>query len=332
MPVAKACRLEHRRHSVRDGTVCGIMHVLHCPEATGGTSERNAFEQPQHEDRRDDDRAGAGEESPEAPHHGAHQRDGARALVWRQAHDEWLRGEAAERRVFEHQSHQEDHENRHDVHEEDDEPCVLFKERIGKHQIYGEARRAGCERDEHAYEHALTGIRQCARGSQAGKVAAKAYDYGQERAPVQSERPHGAVHDESRARQIPAVLQEGQQYEHDAHRRDERGDGDDAVEQSVDDEGMEPAVCCAWPEQAKAPIDPGLAPAAHGHVEPILRGAGKRGGCLEHREHDDEEHDDAPHRMEQHLVNAVGQRQPALAAHADIGQHACRPFETFVAA
>ena len=173
-------------------------------------------------------------------------------------------------------------------------------------------------------------IRQGARGGQCGKVAAESDDDRQERAAVQSQRAHRTVHNERGAGQIARVLEHRQQQEHDAHHRNERQHGDHAVQHAVHQQRIQPAVGRGRTEQSEQPVDTIGAPSAHRHVEPVLHRACQRGGRLEDRVHDRQKDQNAEHGMEQHPVDAVGQRRLVGCLEVEPTKHTRSPVEARV--
>ena len=92
----------------------------------------------------------------------------------------------------------------------------------------------------------------------------------------------------------------------------------------------QPAAAHGWSEQAEQQVESICAPSAEGHVNPILHGAGERGGGLEHDEQHRKEDEDANHGVQQHAVDAVGQGDVVDRMHVEAAQYAGGPVESCV--
>ncbi len=95
---------------------------------------------------------------------------------------------------------------------------------------------------------------------------------------------------------------------------------------------MEPGLRRLRAEPREHHVDERGEPIAHRSVDPVLRRARERGGCLEHAEHNRQEDEDAEHRVQQHAVDAVRERHTVARVGAQAVQHAHRPVEAFVGA
>ena len=208
MPVAEPRRCEHRCDRVGHHAVHRIVYILDLAERPGSGRRRDALQHPQRHDHRHDNRTGPAHETPQPPQHRTDEHDQPRALVRRQAHRERFGLQTTELRMPQQQADQQDHRNRQHVHEEHHRSGMAAEEGVGEHQIHRQTRRAGGERDQHAGQHTLPGVGQRPGGRQRRQIAAEPYDDRQERAAVQTDRPHRAVHHERRARQIPRILQQ----------------------------------------------------------------------------------------------------------------------------
>ncbi len=159
------------------------------------------------------------------------------------------------------------------------------------------------ERHEQRRHDAMPRVRQDACGRNGRHVAPEADDEREKGPPGEPDGTHESVGHDRRASQVAAVLQEGEQREHDGHQRHERQEHPDPGDETVDNEAADPRVLES--DDCQYGDGDGRHGSGEQPVECILERSGNGGRELEDRPHREQEDQRSGDRRKGHPVESV---------------------------
>ena len=163
-------------------------------------------------------------------------------MVGRQLHDKRGRAAGEELGLLEHQARADDGKDAQEVEERRDPSSGIGGMADDGAHEQGDDRQlsaTGDERGGHDRHAAVLLVLDGLGGHDAGDAAARGHEHGDEGLTGQTEAAEHAVHDESDASHIAAVLQEGQHHKEQEHLRHEAEDGAQASDDAVTDERID---------------------------------------------------------------------------------------------
>ena len=248
LPGAKAKRGEDPSDQVAEHSEHGVVHELlgdtlhRGQEAKGAIVATEVGQEPHHDGGGEDNRTGLLDEGPAALPHVQRPGTNRREVVGRQLHDKRRGAAGKELGLLEHQTRTDDGEDAQEVEERRDPSSGIggmTDDRAHEQGDDGQLGAAGDERGGHDRHAAVFLVLDGLGGHDAGDAAARGHEHGDEGLTGQTEAAEHAVHDESDASHIAAVLQEGQHHKEQEHLRHEAEDGTQASDDAVTDERID---------------------------------------------------------------------------------------------